>query len=317
MCAMLTCWIPGLYAQRDSSTSLLESIELAAGTEHLSPQKVEAGAVLAFALSGRYRLLTVRDSAVRVLRAQGKPFPAIAQQLGARWLLRIRLSRFHNLLRADVELRDSLRSQHGSGYALIRHRWEQTDEPVDDPAIAEALQRALCVAVGDSLLYARADTARGVRPAALLAVTTIEVRDNPSLSPLWELFDDGSITSYSGILAIITAAQRSPHYVTIDIDTRDSMYAYFRLYEPEPTMPPSPEEIAALRFFGVECIVTGTLERTQTGAQLELQLKRIEPNGSLVAVARTERALNDDSRVQFLQTIAAATEELLRSPLPH
>ncbi|MCS7302823.1 MAG: hypothetical protein RMK00_07460 [Bacteroidota bacterium] len=295
---------------------LLESIELTSRCSGVSAAKVAAGVALALRQSGQFTLVTPADSPYVSLQAAGLPADSIKARLSIGRRLRVRVDCFHGLLRAELTLHGAGQRSQGIGYALIRHRWENTDEPLADVALLQALERALCLAVSDSLLYARSDSTMRIVPAAVLAVTSMVVRDNPSLVPPWELFADAVATSYSGILAAITGAQRSPYYVTLDIDTRDSMYAYFRLYEPEPGMPPSSDEIAALAYFGIEALVSGTIERTSDGARIELVLWRITPEHNLQLVARRSRKLDDDSRVRYLETVAALAEELLLSPLP-
>ncbi len=282
----------------------LESTAVVATCSAITPQKVEAALALALEQSGRYRLVMRSQTS---LHDSSRPAPVTSK-------LRARINCFQNLVRADIELQKSDTLQRGSGYGLVRHRWEQSDQPLADPALLHAIKRAFCVATGDSLLYMRGDSTSAVYPAALVAVTSLEIRDNPSL-PRWELFDDNIATSYSGILAAITGGQRSSSYVVLDIDTRDSIYAHFRLYEPEPGMPPSQQEIAALAYFGVEAIVSGWLERTTTGARIVLRLLRAYPDGRTELLAQVERTLDDDSRVAYLLAIANAAEELLARPL--
>ncbi|GIV54787.1 MAG: hypothetical protein KatS3mg039_1305 [Candidatus Kapaibacterium sp.] len=277
-------------------------------TDAITSAKAEAALALALENSGQYHLVTYRD-----LHQRGHDTGSIHASLPSR-RIQVRIDCFHNLLRADIELVLPDTMRRGSGYSLIRHRWEQSDQLLADPALLEAIERAFCVASGDWFLYARRDSA-GVRPASLLAVTNLEIRDNPSL-PQWELFTDAITTSYSGILAAITGGQRAPGYVVLDVDTRDSIYAHFRLYEPEPGMPPSRQEIAALAYFGVEALMSGWLERTAAGARLELRLLDTHPDGSVSLRARVERQLNDDSRVAFLEAIAAAAKELLSTHSP-
>jgi hypothetical protein len=294
---------------------LLESIAVTERAQ-LPPQKIEAGLVLAFQASARYELVTLRDSVAQQLRRAGISVDSIAVVLGARWRASVECDRFEHLLRIELVLRSPMSVRRGIGYGLIRHRWARSDEPVADPALLEALERALCVAVGDTLLYARTDSARGIRPAALVAVTSMELRDNPSVLPRWELFEDAIATSYSGVLAAITGAQRSPWAVTLDVDTRDSIYAQFRLYGPESLMPPSEQELAALAFFGVEAVVSGALVRTTEGARIELRLWRIGANGSRTLIRQREALLNDDSKVKYLETVAELGKALLAEPLP-
>lgn len=295
---------------------LLQSVELTSATKGLPLQKVEAGAALACALTQRFRLVTARDSVAIVLYQRRGSLDSVAAALGATWTMSIRLDRFENLLRTELLLKGHDTTRRGIGYALVRHRWEQSDQPVADPAVLLALQRALCVALGDSLLYAQLDSADRVRPAHVITVASIQPIDNPSLVPRWELFDDLIGTSYSGVLAAIVAAQKSPYYVALDVDTRDSMYARFRLYEPEPTMPPSWEDVAALAYFGVEGLIAGTIERTTDGAQLSLHLLRIENEQKAYRVRSVERRIVEDSRLGYLEAVMSATQELLATPLP-
>lgn len=285
-------------------TVSLGSIAIVSGCQQINPAKVEAALTLALQASQRFHLTNIPDTLP----------PAASTPERSACTLHTRIDCFQSLLRAEIQLVFTDTTQRGTGYGLVRHRWEESQQPLADPALLEAIERALCSAAGDSLLYVRHDST-AVRPASLVAVTNIELRDNPSL-PRWELFEDALATSYSGILAAITGAQQAPAYVVLDIDTRDSIYAHFRLYEPEPGMPPSKEELAALDYFGVDAIISGSLKRTVDGAVLELRLMRIRPNGTVAEVARVERTLTDDSRVAYLEAIARAARELLRSPLP-
>ncbi|RMF33919.1 MAG: hypothetical protein D6747_05940 [Chlorobiota bacterium] len=315
MALILLCSLAAWSAQPPHERVLLESIAVTERAQ-LPPQKIEAGLVLAFQASARYELVTLRDSVAQQLRRAGISVDSIAVVLGARWRASVECDRFENLLRTELVLRSPAEVRRGIGYGLIRHRWARSDEPVADPALLEALERALCVAVGDTLLYARTDSASGIRPAALVAVTSMELRDNPSVLPRWELFEDAIATSYSGVLAAITGAQRSPWAVTLDVDTRDSIYAQFRLYGAEPLMPPSEQELAALAFFGVEAVVSGALVRTTEGARIELRLWRIGANGSRTLIRQREALLNDDSKVKYLETVAELGKALLAEPLP-
>lgn len=312
---VLLCSLAAWSAQPSRERVLLESIAVTERAK-LSPQKIEAGLVLAFRTSGRYELTTLHDSIAQQLHHAGISLDSIATALGARWRASIECDRFEHLLRAELVFRSGGQTRRGIGYGLIRHRWAESDEPVADPALLEAIERALCVAVGDTLLYARNDSAIGVRPAALVTVTSMELRDNPSVLPLWEIFEDAIATSYSGVLAAITGAQRSPWFVTLDQDTRDSMYAQFRFYEPESLMPPSQQELAALEFFGIDAVISGALVRTPEGARIELRLWRIGANGSRTLIRQREAVLDADSRVKYLETVANLASALLADPLP-
>lgn len=299
---------------------LIAQARMGKGFHHLSPTKLEAALTLALELTERYRVVpvAVRDSIVSALSREGIPPTAleVAHRLNCSALCFALAERFVHLVRVEVVLRwgpSFEPEQRGVGYALARYARRDSDEPLYDPVLLEAAQRALATALGDSMLYAQREPPFRVYPAAVLAVSSIAYVDDPHLPP-WQLFAQKTVTSYDAVLNIIDTARFHPRFVVCDIDTRDSIYATGKWLEPENYNPPTSLELQLLERMGVEHIVSGSFYRIPNGGQLQLGLYRLRRKGDTVIpelLRSTEALVTEDSVSAFRTTLRHLTGQLL------
>jgi len=302
------------------SLVLIVQPQMGSGLDTVSPAKLEAALVLALELSGRFTAVAAlsRDSVVEELRSRGQEPTAIAvaQRLGCGRMLFARADRLQHLVRVEVVFRfgeNFAQEQRGRGFALIRYAHRTGGTLLLDPALLEAAQRAIAVAVGDSMLYIAQAEPFCIVPAPLLVVGGLEYRDTGELRR-WDWFARKVVTSYDAVLQLIDTLRRHPGYVVCDIDSRDTLFARAGLVEPENYRPPSAVELRLLRAAEVDYYVWGTVERVPEGARIRLQLARLQGdarNAWLEPVREVEGSVAEDSVALFRKRLRQLGGELL------
>ncbi|MFM8472701.1 MAG: hypothetical protein ACKOBV_04145 [Candidatus Kapaibacterium sp.] len=290
----------------------------------LSPGKMEAGCALALHLTGRYALLPASqaDSVVRYLTALyggtdtlgAVTNQRVAAAIGARGILFVRFDRLQNIIRAEVRIAtDSgyARVSTGRGFALVRYRSEKLNDVVSDPAMLTALQRALCVALGDSSLYDACEGVYRVKPAPTLVPGGMVFSSDGSHAP-WIVFDKHTVAAYDAVVNVFDTLKNSSEVVCYDIDSRDSVFALFRLHLIENDQAPNATELDALHRLEVEYYVTGTCTRTAEGAEMSLSLARIRPGGSYAVLRTVKTVLREDTIVSFRAAVRSLATRLVR-----
>ncbi len=310
----------GLMPSVVDSLVLIVQPQMGLGLDTVSPAKLEAALVLALELSGRFTVVAAlsRDSVVEELRSRGQEptAVAVAQRLGCGRMLFARADRLQHLVRVEVVFRfgeNFAQEQRGRGFALIRYAHRTGGTLLLDPALLEAAQRAIAVAVGDSMLYAAQEGPFCVVPAPLLVVGGLEYRDTGELRR-WDWFARKVVTSYDAVLQLIDTLRRHPGYVVCDIDSRDTLFARAGLMEPENYRPPSPVELRLLRAAEVDYYVWGTIERVPEGARIRLQLARLQGdarNAWLEPVREVQGSVAEDSVALFRKRLRQLGGELL------
>lgn len=303
-----------------SSCVLIAEARLGRGLSQLRAVKLEAALTLALEVTGRYHVVPVlvRDSVVVVLQQRGDTptAQAVARQLGCGAVCFALAECFVHLLRVELAFRwapEFTRESRGVGYALVRYARHDTRDLLYDPALLEATQRALAVALGDSGLYLGQEPPLRIVPAALMAVGSIAYEEAPELPP-WQLFARKVVTSYEAVLEAIDTARHHPCYVVCDIDTRDSIYARAGFFEPENYNPPTPQELALLAQMEVQYFLAGWLRRVPEGARLRLELYRLRWSGGTVVpelVDAREASIAEDSSQVLRRTVRQLTGQLL------
>lgn len=294
---------------------LIADVQIASHLKEISVYKVEAALNLACEMTGKYRIipLYVRDSIVDKFSKEGKePTVAlIASHMKANMIVFININSIGNMLRvafSGVNSGDSSDSP-GTGYAQIRYREEKTNKVVYDPTLLAAMQRAFAEMVKDTLLYSNAEGAYRVFPAKTLAIGGIDFQDDTTMAK-WGLFNNKSVVSYNAVESIFQEAFKNDKYIIYDIDTRDSIYSYFKLLLVENFNPPSKTEIDALSKFEVEYYITGVFKRVSSGAVIELYLCLI--SGSDLHIVKKEMDIvTNDSKVEFNDKLNKLTRKLL------
>ncbi len=305
-----------LFSQQDTIEKLLiTQIEFGQGTTNINPVKVEAAMNLVARLGQKYQIIPfdVRDSLALTFEKQGKePTPiALGKELSARKLLLIKVNSFANILRTDIisfDLADSS-VRFGKGYAQIRYFTKDKNTPILDPALLTGLQRAFADMLNEPDLYEHLEGNFKVRPAPPLVIGTINYIENDTLSK-WEIFRKRQVTSYFAIETIFEFARHSSDFVVFDIPTRDSIYSYFNLYEPENYAPPNANEIQALLNFEVEFYISGEFFWDNGNAYLKLYLCKITEKG-LEILKENSKIVKTDNLDDFKKSLELVTKELL------
>ncbi|MCS7176405.1 MAG: hypothetical protein NZ960_02080 [Candidatus Kapabacteria bacterium] len=316
--------LPGTLCRANDSilppAILIAQARLGTGFAGFGTQKLEAAITLAVEVSGRYTVVPAlqRDSVIEALQREGlaPTVRAVAQRLGCTAICFALAERFVHLVRVEVVLRwapEYESESRGVGYALARYARVGSGEPLYDPALLEATQRAFALCVGDSTLYATHEPPLRVYPAPLLAVSSISYSEEPGLPP-WQLFRQKVVSSYDAVLNAIDTARHHPRFVVCDIDTRDSIYALGRLREPENYNPPTALELELLANMGVEYLLAGSFQRTSEGAHLRMELYRLSRVGQAIApelIAAADTKVHDDSVLEFRRAVRKLVGQLL------
>lgn len=281
----------------------------------LSPVKIEAGINLAANLSNKFELIPSSeiDSLVNFLNSQGiKPTgDEICKKLNCDKALSIEIKRLANILRVNLSaynLHDNT-TRNGIGYGVIRYFRKDNEEPILDPALLQALQRAFAIIYDDSTMYFHLEGNLPIKPAPTLAIGSIHYVDDDTLSS-WELFRKRQTTSFFGIETIYEIARTSPDFIVYDTESRDSAYAILNLYEPENYAPITPLEVKALQFFEIEYFIYGEFFRSDGLTKLRLFLTKVENDG-LVIVREEESVIEKDSLDEFRNVLQLLTRKIL------
>lgn len=280
----------------------------------ITPQKIEMGIGIALEATTKYRLIPndVRDSLLRQ-RSDTLSVLMAADYIQAELIVFCNVGRIGNLVRSEVVVLGGegfIIKLSGVGYGTTSLERDSTHAMVADPAILSSLQRALCVAFNDSLLYAKADSVLRVRPTALAAVGGIEFKQpSPELGP-WSLFKEKVPASYDAAQHIVEAMRGRDDITLIDLDTRDSILAKARIFMIENYNPTSQLELNVLTAFEVTHLITGTLERIRGGAVCTLAYEQITPEKKLKRIRRAESVINVDAKPALKDGVRAALTKL-------
>jgi len=282
-----------------------------------SDLKVEAGLALAVELTEKYILISGKeaDSISKTLPNNVASVTALtmANATKASKILFVRVDRLENVIRAEIQLAhapDFKQKTTGVGFALIRYRTEKKNEQVLDPALLLAFQRAFAVAIADSTVYAQQKGSLEAYPAPPLVIGGLQYINNTSLVP-WVMFQKTEVQAFDAVLTIFDVAKDSKNFVCFDADTRDSIFALFHLHMLENNNAPSVEELDALYKLEVRRYITGTVERTDSGAHITLSLSSITEGGRLTQLQSLEDDIDEDNIMKFREKLSGLTGRLL------
>lgn len=293
---------------------LIAEIEFGQANSRANHLKVEAAMNLVARFSQKYTIIPmdVRDSIALLLHRKGlEPTPEkLAKELSANKILIIKVKTFANILRADIFCFDLVDNaiKYGKGYAQIRYFVKDKHTPLIDPAILTGLQRAFADMLNEPELYQHLDGNLKVKPAPPLIIGTINYIESDTLSK-WEIFRKRQVTSYFAVETIFESARHTPDFVVFDILTRDSIYSYFNLFEPENYAPPNVNEIQALLKFEVEYYISGEFLWDSGNAILKLYLCKISEKG-LEIVKESTTVVKNDSLEAFKESLELVTKNL-------
>lgn len=305
-----------LFAETTEKPSIfIASINKVGQANEISAHKIYSGMKLAIAISQKYSTFSqeYRDSILYSLSSDSAMVTAYdaGKAANADWLMFLSCGKFNNMLRIETKLinmADSSKRLSGIGYDLINFRAEDSTL-IADPSILKASQRSFAAAFNDSLMYENAPGKFKVFPGKSLAIGGIEFIENPKYTK-WDLYDKKIINSYYAIETMFEEIHQNDGFIPYDIETRDSIFAYFRLMIPENYTKPTTEELDALSHFGVESFITGNIRRIDSGAELNLMLYLFR-RGNLIEINSVKGIILEDNIEEFRDEIEKLTKELL------
>jgi hypothetical protein len=276
--------------------------------------KVEAGTSVALSLTRHWRLIpnVVRDSILAALPTSKRTIADAMSATSAFGALFITTRRVGNLVRTEVVIaaEDGMKEEgRGVGYGLLRYKNDADGSPIADPAILASVQRALCVALHDSTLYANAESDFRVTPTSLVTIGGVEFTDTTQ-QKVWNLFSDKVVVSYDGAETIANAASSLDEFTLIDLETRDSMYVKAGLYAVENYKTLAINEIGLLRAFEVRFAIIGSFVRTRKGADLTLRLCELVSPVAYKPIRSATTTCADDTKESFRTAINEAMHRL-------
>lgn len=281
----------------------------------LTTALIDEAAGLALTMTGRYAYIpvAVRDSVL--LSKNGKEWSAAyaAKEIGANTIAYVSVSRIINLIRVELTLmsgRDYTVKQTGVGYASMRHAVMGTERPALQPALLLASQRAVLEAVRQPDIYASLQSDLRARPATLYGVSGIAFRQDSSIMPMWQLFDENTVVSYDMAQTIVHRLHDRDSLVVVDIETRDTMYAMGRLFLVENDRAISRTELRILRGFDIANVITGTFERVPEGGRLTLYASHVDRAISFTVNRSATRTITTDSVEAMRDAVNACIDEL-------
>ncbi|HRP01343.1 MAG TPA: hypothetical protein PLE30_01735 [Candidatus Kapabacteria bacterium] len=235
----------------------------------------------------------------------------IANDLGATYILFTRVNAIKHLVRTDVTLvqtKDTSKIIKSFGYASAKYMNDK-NKLIYDPAIMASLQRALAGAFKDSTIFI--DSSKGFfnKPAPLLAIGGIYFVDDDKL-PDWYIFDKKVVNSFDALETIFESALKDNNYVTMDTETRDTIYSMNNLFIVENYAAPSEYELLALYKLGVEYYISGTLQRNADGAKLELYLYKFD-KGVMQTISSAYEIIPEDSILLLRESLKYLTNKIL------
>ena len=240
--------------------------------------KINAAINFITMLNNDYELIS--DSVViEAMRKIKQPFTAfdIAREVWADRIFIIKVEQLMNILKAEIISANPLKTDSANvseGFAPLHLFKKATHEPLYDPALLAALQRAFAVSENDSLMFRFQNEPFDVKPAPNLVICGLEFINNLNFTH-WEIFNNPLVTSYEYAELIFETINRTKNWVVFDIDSRDAIYAMFNLFLIENHIAPSINELSALKNFNVFHFITGKVERNRYGVVFTLSLNKI------------------------------------------
>jgi|GEM_PF-5583263 len=302
-------------------------IQLGKGLEEYPTSKAETGLQMAISISNKALLYPrVMMDSVLSLYKDINPQPnafQLASEVGAHHVLFSNISRIENILRVDLlsialdslregfDLNDAIATAHkGEGFAFVNY-WQQDGQPMLDPAIVAATQRAFAKLKRDSILYADAEKPYQIFPHSNLAIGGILIKDTTGFVIKSELFGNKLITSYAASEAVFEQMSKSAPYVTWDLATRDTLMTYEGLYGVENYNLATDKELSTLWKAGVGNVVFGKLTRIAKGGRIELYIGSLGQGGVFAKEKEISHIFEGDTVEILIAEMKHAVEKLL------
>lgn len=294
---------------------LIAGIEMGYGCQNIKQSKVEAAINFAFKATGKYYIYNtdILNSTAKALEANNEtvtPYNIARNLPECEKIYFVNMARIENMIRIDINsilLSDTTKKVHGAGYGTVRYKKIKNNKMLYDPAILNAVMRAMAVAERDSNLF-RLEDSTGILPLPTLVIGGLYYKDKAG-SKDWEIYLTKEISSYDAVETIYSEIRDSKKYIVYDTQTRDSIYTLYKMLGTENFNPPSSQEIKLLENMEVDYYLTGALERTDEGAILDLYLGKIS-NGKIDIKKKATGILKEDSIEEYRDLLKKLTSDL-------
>lgn len=281
----------------------------------ISLEKVDAALNFACNLTEKFKLIPPPrvDSLIKQNNQKNQKLTPqlLIDSLDASRMYFIQTDLLANMLRVEISSLNPKTNKKsiGVGFATVHYFEKDNNTPVYDPALLEAVQRAMAVAENDSTLFYGADSLFFVRPCPTLVISGINFVDNPKMEE-WELFYQKEIKSYFIIENIFDNAVKSDKYVCYDVASRDSIYRLFNLAIPENHRSTNEVELSCLENLKVDYFISGDFIRNEKGAELNLYLMSIK-NKIAKLVKKVSCNIEEDKITVLKDKVKELTFDLL------
>lgn len=316
--------VNGFAKEKDNQIKriFLANVEYGRGVtkEDAALSKFDAALSITANLSGKYSTMSIisRDSVADYIQKSGDSPTAlaIAKNVNADGLVFVRVDRLKNVLRIELSLVDKDNPKNkkvGEGYAFLNFKNIEKGTELYDPSIMTAMQRAFAVAIKDSMIFDTISGAFGVKPVPTVAICGIGYPENETRTQANSIFFNRTIGSFAAAESIFDMARRSRDYMVYDIETRDTIYTFFRLFSVENCNYPTFREIDALKKFGIKYIITGFVSKDKDSIALELRLSELRET-EVKQISSVKSMLYNDDQKEYENKITTLTKELLKIP---
>ena len=288
-------------------------IGLGIDTSLFNPQKIFAAIDFITMINQNYELIPNSAIAEAKQRIE-QPFTAfdVAREVSADRIFVITVEQLMNVLRAEIisanpQTPDS--TSVSEGFASLHFFRKSTNDPIYDPTLLVALQRAFAVSENDSLMFKPQNDDYFIKPVPNLVICGIEFVNDSTLTH-WEIFTNPLTTSYEYTELIFETINRSNDWMVFDIESRDAIYGLFNLFFIENHIAPSINELSALMQFGINYFISGRLERNRDGATFTLFLNKNHPD-RVEVIKSVSETLHSNDIIEPKNIIRRLAKELI------
>ncbi len=285
----------------------------------LNIQKFDAALNLALKISGKYNYFGLNQ--IQQFIGDNPDYAnskinEIAEKIGADYVAVAQVNTLLHIMRTNISLNrlDNIeKSVSGAGYEVVNYYDANNNGLIYDTSLLNSLMRALSTATNDSTLFAKDTIGISIKPVPTLAIGTIAFISDKEISDDWKIYLEKEVNSYAAVETIYDIIKYSKSYVVYDIETRDTVYKLFGFHIVENYTQPSTHEIKALYQMAVDYYVAGSLNMSDSGAELVLGIYSITKEG-LKPIKTEKESFVDDSRMVLLEHIIRATKRLFDQP---
>lgn len=285
----------------------------------LNIQKLDAALNLALKISGKYNYFGLNQ--IQQFLNDNPDYAnskinELASKIGADYVAVAQVNTLLHIMRTNISLNnlDNVeKSISGAGYEVVNYYDANANELIYDTALLNSLMRALSTATKDSTLFAKDTIGINIKPIPTLAIGSIAFISDKEITDEWKIYLDKEVNSYAAVETIYDMIKYSKDYVVFDTETRDTVYKLFGFHIVENYNQPSTHEIKVLYQMAIDYYVTGSLNISDSGAELVLGIYSITNEG-LKPIKIEKENFVDDSRMVLLEHVSRATKRLFNQP---